>query len=149
MLLPELQRNKYTARCVALCAEVPGHCQQHLTQTSLVRLLKTHFFTHRSLIVKSQQNRIQLVTRPDLAQSQPDVVAGLHGLGRVLVHSHPVGTQLLRIRVKPHLRIRRRRRSWGRRGRQRESQGPLRVNHFARQLNQLDFTPGLFGLIFR
>ena len=39
-------------------AEVPGHRQQQLAQTLMVRLLKTHFL-HRSLIVKSQQNRIE------------------------------------------------------------------------------------------
>ena len=44
-LLPELQRYKDTVRCAALGAEVPGHCQQQLTQTLIVRLLKTHFFT--------------------------------------------------------------------------------------------------------
>ena len=31
--------------CAALRAEVPGHCQKQLTQTLIVRLLKTHFFT--------------------------------------------------------------------------------------------------------
>ena len=41
-LLPELQRYKDTVRCGALGAEVPGHCQQQLTQTLIVRLLKTH-----------------------------------------------------------------------------------------------------------
>ena len=44
-LLPELQRYKDTVRCAALGAEVPGHCQQQLTQTLTVRLLKTHLFT--------------------------------------------------------------------------------------------------------
>ena len=44
-LLPELQRYKDTVRCGALGAEVPGHRQQQLTQTLIVRLLKTHFFT--------------------------------------------------------------------------------------------------------
>ena len=44
-LLPELQRYKDTVRCAALGAEVPGHCQQQLTQTLIVRLLKTHLFT--------------------------------------------------------------------------------------------------------
>ena len=44
-LLPELQRYKDTFRCAMLGAEVPGHCQQQLTQTLIVRLLKTHFFT--------------------------------------------------------------------------------------------------------
>ena len=43
-LLPELQRYKDTVKGVALGAEVPGHRQQHLTQTLVVRLLKTHFF---------------------------------------------------------------------------------------------------------
>ena len=44
-LLPELQRYKDTVRCAALSAEVPGHRQQQLTQTLIVRLLKMHFFT--------------------------------------------------------------------------------------------------------
>ena len=44
-LLPELQRYKDTVRCVALGAKVPGHRQQQLMQTLMVRLLKTHFFT--------------------------------------------------------------------------------------------------------
>ena len=44
-LLPELQRYKDTVRCAALGAEVPGHRQQQLTQTLIVRLLKTHFST--------------------------------------------------------------------------------------------------------
>ena len=37
-LLPELQRYKETVRCAALGAEVPGHRQQQLTQTLIVRL---------------------------------------------------------------------------------------------------------------
>ena len=44
-LPPDLQRYKDTVRCAAFGAEVPGHCQQQLTQTLNVRLLKTHFFT--------------------------------------------------------------------------------------------------------
>ena len=44
-LLPELQRCKDTVRCAALGVEVPGHRQQQLTQTLVVRLLKTHFST--------------------------------------------------------------------------------------------------------
>ena len=51
-----------------LGAEVPGHRQQQLMQTLIVCLLKTHFL-HRSLILKSQQNRIELVTRLDDFQS--------------------------------------------------------------------------------
>ena len=43
-LLPELRRYKDTGRFVALGAEVPGRCQEQLTQTLIVRLLKTHFF---------------------------------------------------------------------------------------------------------
>ena len=43
-LPPELQRYKDTVRCGALDAKVPGHRQQQLTQTLIVRLLKTHFF---------------------------------------------------------------------------------------------------------
>ena len=37
-LLPELQRYKDTVRCAALGPEVPGHRQQQLTQTLIVRL---------------------------------------------------------------------------------------------------------------
>ena len=44
-LLPELQRYKDTVRCALLGAEVPGHRQQQLTQTLIVRLLKTHLCT--------------------------------------------------------------------------------------------------------
>ena len=44
-VVSELQRYKDTVWCGALGAEVPGHHQQQLTQTSNVRLLKTHFFT--------------------------------------------------------------------------------------------------------
>ena len=66
-LLPELQRDKDTIRCGVLGAGVPGHYREQLTQTLIVRLLETHFF-HRSLIVKSQQNRIELVTRPGCLQ---------------------------------------------------------------------------------
>ena len=35
--LSELQRNKDTVMCAALRAEVPGHCQQQLTQTLIMR----------------------------------------------------------------------------------------------------------------
>ena len=69
-LLPELQRSKDTVRSGVLGAEVSGHRQQQLTQTLIVHLLKTHFFTHRSLIVKSQQNKIELVTRAGPGQGQ-------------------------------------------------------------------------------
>ena len=72
MLLPELQRYKDTVRCVALGAEVPGHRQQ-LTQTLIVHLLKTHFFTHRSLIVKRQQNIIELVAKPNMQGQSMDL----------------------------------------------------------------------------
>ena len=40
----------------------------------IVRLLKTHFFTHRSLILKSQQNIvIELVTRPVVYQGTTEL----------------------------------------------------------------------------
>ena len=45
VLLPELQRYKDTVSSAPPGAEVPGHRQQQLTQTLIVRLLKTHFFT--------------------------------------------------------------------------------------------------------
>ena len=44
-VLSELQRYKDTVRCVAIGGEVQGRSQQQLTQTLIVRLLKTHFFT--------------------------------------------------------------------------------------------------------
>ena len=44
MLLPELQRYKDTVVYAALSAEVPGHHQQKLMQTLIVRLSKTPFF---------------------------------------------------------------------------------------------------------
>ena len=47
-------------RCAALVAEVAGPHQQQLTQTLIMRLLKTHFFTP-ILDFKSQQKR-ELVT---------------------------------------------------------------------------------------
>ena len=43
-LLPELQKKMDTLRHVALGVEVPGHCQNQLPQTLIVRLLKTHNF---------------------------------------------------------------------------------------------------------
>ena len=43
-LLPEIQRYKDTDRCAALGAKVPGRRQQQVTQTLIMRLLKTHFF---------------------------------------------------------------------------------------------------------
>ena len=42
-LFLELQRYKYTRRCVALGTEILGHCQDQLTKTLHVRLLKKRF----------------------------------------------------------------------------------------------------------
>ena len=42
-LLPELQRNKDTVRCVELGAKVPGHRQEQLTQTLIERLFEKAF----------------------------------------------------------------------------------------------------------
>ena len=53
-----------------LGAQVPGHHQEQLKQTLIVHL-KKHYFTPNSLILKSQENRMDLVTRPGLWQ-QPD-----------------------------------------------------------------------------
>ena len=39
----ELQRYKDTIRCDWLGAKVPGHCEEQLTQTLIVCLLKTDF----------------------------------------------------------------------------------------------------------
>ena len=55
-LLPDPQRYKDTIRYAALGAEVQGHCQQQLTQTLIVCLLKTHFFTPILDFEKSTQN---------------------------------------------------------------------------------------------
>ena len=44
-LHPELHRYMDTARCAALGMEVSGHRQKQLTQTLIVRLLKTRLFT--------------------------------------------------------------------------------------------------------
>ena len=41
-LLPELYTYKDIVRCAALGVEVPGHRQQQLTHTLIVRLMKTH-----------------------------------------------------------------------------------------------------------
>ena len=43
-LLPELQRDKVTVRCAVLGADVPGQCQEQLTQSLIVPLLKMHLF---------------------------------------------------------------------------------------------------------
>ena len=43
-MLPELNRYKDTIRCDRLGAKVPGHRQQQLMQTLIVRLSNTHFF---------------------------------------------------------------------------------------------------------
>ena len=64
VLLLKLNRNKDTGRCARPGEEVQGCCQlQLLLQTLIVRLVKAHFF-HIYSIVKSQQNRIELGTRP-------------------------------------------------------------------------------------
>ena len=44
-LLPELQRYNDTVRCDALVAEGPRHRHKQLTQTLIVHLMKTLFFT--------------------------------------------------------------------------------------------------------
>ena len=62
-MLLEPQRVKNTIRCAAPGLEVPGHCQEQLLQTLIVHILKLHFW-HSALIVKRQQNRDELVSRP-------------------------------------------------------------------------------------
>ena len=73
-VLLELQRYKDTVRCAALGAEVPGHCQEQLTHTLIVRVL--------------QHNRIELVTRPSSisAHNQPDPSDGSLRSRRRLLH---------------------------------------------------------------
>ena len=43
-LIPGLQRKKDPFKCVPLGTEVPGHRQEQLMQTLIVRLWKTHLF---------------------------------------------------------------------------------------------------------
>ena len=62
-LLPELQRYKDTVRCAALGAEVPGHRQEQLTQTLIVCLFKTHFFT--PILDCKKSTEFNCVTRPE------------------------------------------------------------------------------------
>ena len=57
----EIQGHRQVWRTIG--AKVQGHNQEQLTQTLIVRLLKCTFL-HRPLIMKIQQNRIELMTRP-------------------------------------------------------------------------------------
>ena len=78
-LPPELQRNKDTIRYAALGAEVQGHRHKQLTKFLM------ECFLHRSLIVKSEQNRIELVTRPVGGWRFDHLTLFLHGpLGLLL-----------------------------------------------------------------
>ena len=55
-LRPQLQKNKDTIGCAWSGSKVPGHCQKQLTQTLIVE----NAFLHPSLVVKNQQNGIEL-----------------------------------------------------------------------------------------
>ena len=82
-LLPELQRYKDTVRCAALGAEVPGHRQQQLTETLIVRLLKTHFLTPILDFEKSTEHHgLRTRNRPINKHSTKNLGA----TGRHLVH---------------------------------------------------------------
>ena len=61
------KRNKDTIRCAV---QVPGHCQEQLKQTLIVRLSKTHFFTPTLDCEKSAEKNIELVTRPVSGQGR-------------------------------------------------------------------------------
>ena len=83
----------HSQECLAGLSSVPGRRQEQLTQTLIVRLLKKHFcsqdtviycwrkpwlclcwkkhFFHRSIILKSQENRIKFVTRLGTPQRFP------------------------------------------------------------------------------
>ena len=50
--------------CATLGVEVPGHRQKQQAETSIVCLEKITLFPHLSLVAKSQQKKIQLVTVP-------------------------------------------------------------------------------------
>ena len=69
LLLPELQRNKHTVRCAMLGAKVPGQRQIHRTQTLILGLSKTHFFT--PILDCEKWEWIEIVTIP-LAGAQEE-----------------------------------------------------------------------------
>ena len=74
-LLLELQSYKDTVRCVMLGAVVPGHRQKQLTQTFLDCAVCSKR-TRILLIVKSLQNRIELVSRPAVTSFLAPVCRG-------------------------------------------------------------------------
>ena len=63
-LLPELQRYKDTFRFTALGVQIPGHRQWQLDTQPWLCICWNRTFAYRSLILESQQKRIELVTRP-------------------------------------------------------------------------------------
>ena len=70
VMLLELQRNNDTFRCPTLGMEVSGHCPNSWRKPWLCLCWKKHFF-HRSIILKSQENRIKFVTRLGTPQRFP------------------------------------------------------------------------------
>ena len=60
-LLSELQRKKDTVKCAAIGVDVPGHSKSADANLDCAFVENTLSYTD-SLIVKSQQNRIELVT---------------------------------------------------------------------------------------
>ena len=84
--------NNDTVRCAILGKEVPGHCQKHLTALWLCVCWKRTFFTLISLIVKSQQQKNELVSRPDYPPSFSDPVQCLRSYhGRPTSEDEDVG----------------------------------------------------------
>ena len=63
-LLPELQRNKDDLKCAVLGAWVQGQRQKTADANLDCAFVENALLLHRSLTVKSQQNIIELVTRP-------------------------------------------------------------------------------------
>ena len=88
-LLPELQRDKDTVRCCYRAPRSQDTVNNNWRKPWLYVCWK-YTFLHRSLTVKSQQNRIELVTRPDVGQ------AGCHQRG----HQEQHGVRF-RIRIAP------------------------------------------------
>ena len=78
-VLPELNRYKDTIRCDRLGAKVPGHRQQQLMQTLIMRLLKTHFFGDLFFVVSK------------IAQQKPTKLHRWQYLGQVLDDEVTVG----------------------------------------------------------
>ena len=71
VLLPELLRNKDTVRCAAVGAEAQDTVG-NIWREPWMCVCQKCTCSHQSLIVKSQQIRIELVTSPGVGQKKPN-----------------------------------------------------------------------------